>query len=136
MDITRVRMQKHAKIIENLGKILKYYVIIDRISKQRDSNIEIDNETIALDLKFFYDQNYEKMHTLLEDTKKGIKNSKDLNVKEQEKFNQILGLFTWLVSEYYSPNKPEENLREIWNTNYRKVTKNRSQVDELLEMTI
>ena len=33
-------MIEHITITENLKKILNYYVMIDRISKQRDSNIE------------------------------------------------------------------------------------------------
>jgi|APSaa5957512535_1039671.scaffolds.fasta_scaffold05906_7 hypothetical protein len=129
-------MMEREKITENLQQILNYFVVIDRISKQRDSDIDISSDTIVLDLKFFYDQNYEKMKSLMNNTKMLIINSKDPNSQEQEPFQQILNLFTWLVKEYYSPNDTEQNLREIWNTRYRDVTKKRTQIDSILETII
>jgi hypothetical protein len=124
--------------------ILTHFVEIDEISRndqiddfETDEKIdEITKEEILTKLNRYYKLNYSKMDMLLENVRESLGKWISLDSKKHEKYTAIIDDFGWLVNEYFKASIDEETQSRMWDTQHKKVTNKRYEIDGMIDILI
>ena len=127
------------QITENLKKMAQYFLDIER-ETQHNEEYEESNKMMMNALKTFYLRNDQEMKDVLYQTKLYLPFWSNLSPTDKQTVNDMLGVFSWLLYDYYPLSLPE-SLRENTVVNsrktlYSKKEKMMTSTDEILQKYI
>ena len=132
------QMSDTSEIKSNTVSILNYFVEIDRISNPNtcmdcepcDEDEDIDERISHLNR--YYKTHQEDMETLLNNFQHSLKSCPDLYSEKHELFDMITDNFKWLINDYFSMDKSEDEQIKIWHALHNSISDKRYEIDNTL----
>ena len=106
------------QITSNLKKMTQYFLDVERKTTYNEEQ-ETSNTNMINSLRTFYLRNEQEMKDILYQTKLYLPFWSSLDATDKQTIDDILGVFSWLLYDYYQSNLPE-SIRENTIINSRK----------------
>lgn len=120
---------------ENLKEIQKIFNEV-AIKSQRETHSSEENESIAIQLGHFFNENRIRIYDVIRDTKVYLREWKSLKNKEKTDIKFILECFEWLTNDYYPLDKTPLVQQRRWLENHAELYTKKEQVDTKVKMII